>query len=118
MTTLRAGMGVAIFGSVIAMALGVSSPAVAQTAPVSFPRTADPIVLPLTSSELPSVPHRTHSITFNESGDLEVRFRDVAMTMAYNPPEDVQSSPGRLRTAQKLDVPAISGIIIRVSMGF
>jgi ABC-type sugar transport system substrate-binding protein len=102
----------------IAMALGVSSSAVAQTEPISLLCTADPIALSAPSSELQSTPHRTKGITFNEYGDLKVRYRDVTMTMAYNPSEDIQSSQANLRAAQKQDIPAISGIILRVSMGF
>ena len=120
MTSLRTGIGgVKLWRAIaIAMALGVSTSAVAQTEPINFLRTSDPLALPAPSSELQSTPHRTKGITFNEYGDLEVRYRDVTMTMAHNPPEDIQSSQGRLRTAQKQDIPAISGILIRVSMGF
>jgi hypothetical protein len=120
MTTLRAGKsGVNCWRAIaITIALGVSTSAVAQTEPLNFLSTADPIAIPTPSSELQSAPHRTKGITFNQYGDLEVRYRDVTMTMAHNLPEDIQSSLGRLRTAQKQDIPAISGINIRVSIGF
>jgi len=121
MTTLRAGMGsVKLWRDIaIAMTLGVSSSAAAQTEPINLLLTsADPIVLAAPSREPQNAMHRSKGISFNDHGDLKVRYRDVTMAMAYNPPEDIQGSQGRLRTIQKQDIPAISGIIIRVSMGF
>ena len=54
----------------------------------------------------------------NGIGDLFMRQRDVSLSMAYTPANDIIEPQGRLRIAQKQDCPSINGISLKLSMKF
>jgi|GEM_PF-4636560 len=120
MNSPRAGRGGVTPGRAIAIALAMiaSSAAAALAEPVHLLRTTDAIPFPKPPGGLRDSPHRTLDVAINRNGDLEVRCREVTLTMAYSPPEELQRSQDHIRIAQKQEVPAISGISIRVSMAF
>ncbi len=61
---------------------------------------------------------RQADICLNENGDLMIRRSDVSLTMAYNPPNEIIDPKERLRIAQRLDCPIISGISLKLSLPF
>lgn len=61
---------------------------------------------------------RPVDIFLNENGDLVIRRRDVSMTMAYSPPNEIIEPQERIRIAQRQDCPSISGISLKISLLF
>ncbi len=61
---------------------------------------------------------RQTDISLNENGDLMIRRSEVSLTMAYNPPNEIIDPKERLRIAQRLDCPTISGISLKLSLPF
>jgi len=61
---------------------------------------------------------RPVDICLNENGDLVIRRSDVWLTVAYAPPNYVIEPQERLRIAQRLDFPSLSGIILKLSLQF
>lgn len=61
---------------------------------------------------------RTMDVGLNENGDLMIKRGDVALIMAYNPPEGFIEPQERIRIAQRQDCPSISGISLKASFLF
>lgn len=58
------------------------------------------------------------TVGLNENGDLTVRHNDLSLIVAYNPPGDIIDPQERLRMAQRQEIPAISGISLKVCLLF
>ena len=61
---------------------------------------------------------RPVDISISETGDLVIRHRVAALTVAYNPPDDFVEPQERIRIAQRQDCPSISGISLKISFMF
>lgn len=61
---------------------------------------------------------RPVDFSLNENGDLVMRHRDISLTLAYSPPNDVIEPQEQLRIAQRQDCPSISGISLKISFLF
>ena len=72
---------------------------------------------PVPEAARPAV-KRPVDVGLNDNGDLVIRNSDVSLTMAYSPPTDVIEPRERIRVAQRMDTPSISGISLKVSFPF
>ena len=61
---------------------------------------------------------READIGLNENGDLMIRRSEVSLTMAYSPPNEIIDPKERLRIAQRIDGPSLSGISLKFSLQF
>lgn len=57
-------------------------------------------------------------VGLNDNGDMVIRRKAVALTVAYKPPDEFVEPQERIRIAQRQDSPSISGFSLKVSFLF
>jgi len=110
-----------LFGSFQQQLFFIITPAILLASQVVF---AEPLLLLYNNnpSQWQEVIHKSaKASTFlglNKNGDMEVRHGDVSLIVAYNPQNEIVEPQERLRLAQRQEIPAVTGISLRVNFLF